>query len=66
MARVVFCVTGIWDCYLYCFTRVVDRYCDLPAVQVSQLGLVAQKYQAATQNASSSPPEQELQNNCNK
>ncbi|KAG5601032.1 hypothetical protein H5410_032402 [Solanum commersonii] len=33
--------------------------------QVSQLGAAAQKYQAATQNASSSASVSELQNNCN-
>ncbi|XP_057505374.1 transcriptional corepressor SEUSS-like [Actinidia eriantha] len=33
--------------------------------QVSQLGLAAQKYQAATQNASSNLSVSELQNNCN-
>ncbi|MCE2054917.1 hypothetical protein HAX54_041636 [Datura stramonium] len=33
--------------------------------QVSQLGAAAQKYQAATQNASSSVSVSELQNNCN-
>ncbi|PKI49713.1 hypothetical protein CRG98_029894 [Punica granatum] len=33
--------------------------------QVSQLGAAAQKYQAATQNASSNLSVPELQNNCN-
>lgn len=35
------------------------------AAQVSQLGAAAQKYQAATQNASSNLSVPELQNNCN-
>ncbi|KAK1323217.1 Transcriptional corepressor SEUSS [Acorus calamus] len=36
-----------------------------PDLKVSQLGTVAQKYQAATQNASSNLSTQELQNSCN-
>lgn len=34
-------------------------------MQVSQLGAAAQKYQAATQNASPNLSVPELQNNCN-
>jgi len=33
--------------------------------QVSQLGAVAQKYQACTQNAAANQSVPELQNNCN-
>ena len=36
--------------------------CDM---QVSQLGAAAQKYQAATQNASSNLSIPDIQNNCN-
>lgn len=36
-----------------------------PSLQVSQLGQVAQKYQAATQNGASSLSAQEVQNSCN-
>ncbi|RWR92807.1 transcriptional corepressor SEUSS [Cinnamomum micranthum f. kanehirae] len=43
--------------------ELIPRRLIIP--QVSQLGVVAQKYQAATQNASSGLPAQELQNNCN-
>jgi hypothetical protein len=51
-------------------TFVTIRYCSFFTVvicdsQVSQLGAAAQKYQAATQNASSNLSVPELQNNCN-
>jgi len=36
-----------------------------PTLQVSQLGVVAQKYQASAQNASSSSSSPDLENNCN-
>ena len=54
-----------WECH-YClslydlYLTVVD--CNL---QVSQLGAAAQKYQAATQSASSNLSVPDLQNNCN-
>ncbi|XP_077214301.1 transcriptional corepressor SEUSS-like [Tasmannia lanceolata] len=43
--------------------ELIPRRLIIP--QVGQLGAVAQKYQAATQNASSSLSAQDLQNNCN-
>ncbi|XP_058089755.1 transcriptional corepressor SEUSS-like isoform X2 [Magnolia sinica] len=43
--------------------ELIPRRLIIP--QVSQLGAVAQKYQAATQNASSNLSTQELQSNCN-
>ncbi|KAK1276311.1 Transcriptional corepressor SEUSS [Acorus gramineus] len=43
--------------------ELIPRRLIIP--QVSQLGTVAQKYQAATQNASSNLSTQELQNSCN-
>ncbi len=51
-------------------TFATVRYCAyltvvICAAQVSQLGAAAQKYQAATQNASSNLSVPELQNNCN-
>ncbi|KAK1299919.1 Transcriptional corepressor SEUSS [Acorus calamus] len=43
--------------------ELIPRRLIIP--QVSQLGTVAQKYQAATQNATSNLSTQELQNSCN-
>lgn len=52
----------VWREYQLCDTNMAIIDCIL---QVSQLGAAAQKYQAATQNASPNLSVPELQNNCN-
>lgn len=52
----------------YCFQRqgvLMIIYCICCCIQVSQLGAVAQKYQALTQNETSNLSVPDLQNNCN-
>ncbi|KAK9053785.1 hypothetical protein SSX86_024859 [Deinandra increscens subsp. villosa] len=64
--RIVFSATDLKICsWEFCARRheeLIPRRLLIP--QVSQLGNAAQKYQASTQNASSSLSVPELQNNC--
>lgn len=57
------CLGLFWWMWRPCSSRSLTVI-FLPHLQVSQLGAVAQKYQVATQNASSNLSTQELQANC--